>query len=53
LQNLRHMRLIRPFRRAFVPEGYSLIGFVATLDGGRPGFGTLIHSLAAIEKDVL
>ena len=35
-----------PFQRAWVLLGTSLLGFVAARDGGKPGFGTTIHSLA-------
>ena len=40
-----------PFDRCWVPEGYKLIGFVTSLDGGRFGYGITIHVLAEKEDD--
>ena len=47
LLNLRRIDQVKPFKRAFVPENNTLVGFVISQDGGRPGFGSLIHSLAS------
>ena len=35
--NLRRIEDIIPFKRCWTPTGYTLIGFVVSLDGGRPG----------------
>jgi hypothetical protein len=47
LLNLKQVSQIETFDWAWVPEGYELIGFVTSQDGGKPGFGTLINSLAS------
>ena len=45
--NLRKIDQILPFRRCWILAGYKLTGFVVSLDGGKLGFGTTIHSLGA------
>ena len=45
--NLRKIDQILPFRRCWILVGYKLTGFVVSLDGGKLGFGTTIHSLGA------
>ena len=44
--NLRKIEEIIPFKRCWTPSGYNLIGFVVSLDGGWPGLGCTVHSLA-------
>ena len=44
---LRKIDQIMPFRTCWIPEGYKLTGFVVSLEGGKLGFGTTIHSLGA------
>ena len=44
--NLRKIRDIEPFRRAWVPKGHKLIGFAVGMDGAKLASGTLVHSLA-------
>ena len=46
ISNLRKIEEIIPFKRCWTPSGYNLIGFVVSLDGGRPGLGCTVHSLA-------
>ena len=53
LLNLRRIDQVKPFKRAFVPENHTLVGFVVSQDGGRPGFGSLIHSLASFGEGPL
>ena len=45
IMSLKKVWKINPLPREIVPSGNTLIGFVASRDGGVPGFGTLIHAL--------
>ena len=51
LMNLRKVDQIRPFRRAWVPSGYKLTGFVVPIDGGKVGFGSNVYSIATGGND--
>ena len=51
IMNLRKIDCIRPFRRAWVPLGYTLTGFVIPFDGGKVGYGANVYSIAADGKD--
>ena len=53
IMNLRKVDQIRPFRRAWVPAGYKLSGFVVPFDGGKAGFGSNVYSIAAGGDDGL
>merc|ERR1712030_255321 len=37
---------IVPFPRCWVPRGFTLAGFVTSLDGGKSGYGAIIHAIA-------
>ena len=52
LVTLKQIKEINGFPRAWVPENHYLAGFVISLDGGKPGFGTLGHSLAIRKQEV-
>ena len=43
---LKKITEIRPFRRCWIPHHHKLHGFATTMDGGAPGAGTVVHSLA-------
>ena len=43
--NLRKVREIEPFRRAWIPKGHKLMGFAVAMDGAKLASGTLVHSL--------
>jgi hypothetical protein len=47
--NLKKIDTIVPFPRCWVPNGHELIGFITSLDGGKIGYGTSVHSLAGKE----
>ena len=44
--NLRKVGEIKPFRRAWILRGFSLVGFAVGMDGGKLGSGSLVHCLA-------
>ena len=51
IMNLRNVDQIIPLPRCWVPEGYVLLGFITSLDGGKSGYGAIIHALAAKVSD--
>ena len=53
ISNLRRVEDIIPFKRCWTPSGYTLLGFITSLDGGRPGLGSTIHAIAEknLEKE--
>ena len=46
ISNLRNVEDIIPFKRCWTPSGYTLLGFITSMDGGRPGLGSTIHAVA-------
>jgi hypothetical protein len=46
ISNLRKVEDIIPFKRCWTPSGYTLLGFITSMDGGRPGLGSTIHAIA-------
>ena len=49
--NLKRIDEITPFKRAWIPEHYHLVGFLTSLDGGKAGYGNTIHALAGKCKE--
>jgi hypothetical protein len=47
--NLKKTDTIVPFPRCWVPPNHELVGFITSLDGGKIGYGTSVHSLAGKE----
>ena len=45
LNGLKEIKNINPHKRAIVPYRSKLKGFIASRDGGVPGFGTLVHAI--------
>ena len=46
IMNLRKVDQIVPLSRCWVPKGYILLGFIISLDGGKSGYGAIIHAIA-------
>merc|ERR1711888_134683 len=51
LVNLKRVQEIVPFSRCWVPRGFTLAGFVTSLDGGKSGYGAIIHAIAVKTKE--
>ena len=50
--NIRNVDRIIPFPRCWTPEGYNLIGFITSLDGGKSGYGATIHAIAERTSEI-
>ena len=46
IANLKRVEQIVPFSRCWIPKGFTLIGFITSLDGGKSGYGAIIHAIA-------
>ena len=51
--NLKKTDTIVPFPRCWVPPNHELIGIITSMDGGKIGYGTSVHSLAGKENQDL